>query len=124
MSMISITYNVAGLQSFRNVLMTLVKNSIVTLPTAIEDLMDKSKAVVIKNTHYISHRLQGGWIVERQGNSFKLINTIWYASTEFKRPGTNPRFGTEHNPTPSAADLISSNLESTVTKAMLTGISK
>ena len=104
--------------------MTLVKNTIVTLPTGVEDLMEKSKELVIKNTHYISHKLQGGWIVERQGNSFKLFNTMWYASTEFRRPGTNPRFGTGHNPLPSAVDLVSANLESTVTKAMLTGITK
>lgn len=121
---ITVTSDTAQLQAFKNVLMTLVKNSIVTLPTGVEDLMEKSKELVVKNTHYISHRLQGGWTVERQGNSFKLINTIWYASDEFRRPGTNPRFGTGHDPVPSAADLVSANLESTVTKAMLTGISR
>jgi len=124
MSMITVTYNAAQLQAFRNALMTLVKNTLVTIPTAVEDLLDKSKAVVIKNTHYISHRLQGGWTVERQGNSFKLINTIWYASDEFKRPGTNPRFGTEHNPLPSAIDLISNNIEATINKALLQGVAR
>jgi hypothetical protein len=122
--MISVTYNPAQLQAFKNAIMTLTVNAIVRLPTAVMELMDKTKATVIKNTHYISHRLQGGWVVERQGNSIKLMNTIWYASDEFRRPGTNPRFGTAHNPLPSAIDLFSSNIESTVTKAMLTGISR
>lgn len=118
------TYNAAQLQAFKNVLITLTRNVTTTLPIGISDLMEKTKALVIKNTHFISHRLQGGWEIQRQGNNFKLVNTIWYASGEFKRPGTNPRFGTSHNPLPSAVDLFSSNIQSTVTKAMLQGISR
>ena len=122
----SISINTGQIDAFNNALKTLYSNYTNIVPEAIGRLMTQARNLAFERTHKITGRLAGAWKYQRTANTFSLFNPTPYATTEFSRGGVKvrgkPPLGTPHNVIPQIADLISNNLESTVSRALLNGL--
>jgi hypothetical protein len=106
----------------------LIANISTGVPTALNGLMKEARGVAADATHQGStRRLFQAWKAEQNGNVFSLFNTMPYAAEEFGRGGTktagNPPLG-PHNVIPVIMDLLSSNVEPVVTKALMNNLTR
>jgi hypothetical protein len=125
---VGISYNVSQIDAIRGNATKLIKNIESGVPTAISGLMNQAKELASANTHIGStKRLYQAWKVQQRGNVFSLYNIMPYAAEEFNRGGNktggNPPLG-PHNIIPMIMDLLSGNMESTITKALMNGLTR
>jgi hypothetical protein len=125
---VGISYNVSQIDAIRGNATKLVRNIESGVPTAIGGLMKSAQELASVNTHIGStKRLHQAWKIQQRGNVFSLYNTMPYAAEELSRGGNktggNPPLG-PHNIIPMIMDLLSSNMESTITKAMMNGLTR
>ena len=91
-------------------------------------MMNQVRGVASDSTHQgATRKLFQAWKVQQSGNTFSLYNTMPYAAEEFMRGGEkvagNPPLG-PHNIIPMLTDLMSSNIESTITKAIMNNLTR
>lgn len=125
---IGISYNVSQIESIKGYATKLMTNVSTGVPQELETMMDKTRSVAAEKTHVgPTKRLHQAWRIQRRGNVLSLYNIMSYAAEEFSRGGQKtagyPPLG-PHNVIPEIMDLMASNIESTVAKALMNGLTR